>query len=183
MNRYLFFALVLFSSCVTEKKVNRWLNEHEQQAAKYCATEFPPDTLTRTVVEKTDSTGYFDAYMNMAYLADSLFYRLDSLQHAATPDKPFKINIDSIRWVVNKEIKKRLSPCVDTTIQITYTVRDRAKEVELQNKLDEKDVVISARDKRVTELEGKVKAKNKWVWLFWILVALVGGYTILKLKS
>lgn len=171
------------SSCLSEKKVNGWLDKHKQQAATYCANTFPPDTLTKTIVENADSTGYFDAYMNMSYLADSLFYRLDSLQNAATPNKPFKINIDSIRRVVDREIRKRLAPCVDTVFRITYTVRDKAKEVELQGKLDEKDKVITARDKRITELESKVKAKNRWVWMFWVLVALIGGYTLLKLRG
>lgn len=163
--------------------MNRWLNENETKAAGYCAKKFPPDTLTKTVVENIDSAGYYDAYMNMAWLADSLFYRLDSLQNAATPAKPFKINIDSIRRVVDKEIRKRLSPCVDTVIRTWYTVRDRAKEVELQGKLDEKDKTITERDKRITELEAKVKSKNKWVWMFWGLVVLVGGYTALKIRG
>lgn len=184
MPRVIYLLLLCsLSSCLTEKKVNRWLDEHEQQAAGYCAKKFPPDTLTKTVVENTDSTGYFDAYMNMSYLADSLFYRLDSLQNAATPNKPFKINIDSVRRVVDREIRKRLAPCVDTVFRITYTVRDRAKEAELQGKLDEKDKVITARDTRITELESRVKAKNKWVWMFFGLIALVGGYVLLKLRG
>jgi hypothetical protein len=175
--------LCLFTSCLSEKKVTRWLDDNPTDAAGYCATKFPPDTLTKTVVNNIDSAGYFDAYFNMAYLADSLFYRLDSLQNAATPDQPFKINIDSVRKVVDKEIRKRLAPCVDTVFRITYVVRDRAREVELQGKLGEKDNVITVRDERITELESKVKAKNKWIWMFWILVALVGGYTLLKLRS
>lgn len=182
MKYIIVILLIGLSSCLTEKKVNGWLDKHKQQAATYCANTFPPDTLTKTVVNNTDSAGYYDAYMNMSYLADSLFYRLDSLQQAATPNKPFKINIDSIRKVVDKEIRKRLAPCVDTVFITTYTVRDRAKEIELQSKSDEKDKVITARDNRITELEGKVKGKNKWIWMFWGLVFLVGGYAALKLK-
>jgi hypothetical protein len=183
MPRIIYILLLCsLSSCLTEKKVNRWLNDHEQQAAGYCAKKFPPDTLTKTVVENTDSTGYFDAYLNMAGLADSLFNRLDSIEHLPAAERP-RLNIDSIRKVVDKEIRKRLKPCIDTTIRETYTIRDRAKEVELQGKIDEKDKVISARDKSITELEAKVKAKNKWVWMFWGLVVLVGAYTVLKLKT
>lgn len=182
MNYLIIILLVALSSCLSEKKVNRWLNEHEQQAAGYCGKKFPPDTLTRTVIENTDSSGYYDAYMNMAGLADSLFYRLDSLQNLPPGERP-KINIDSIRKVVDKEIRRRLQPCIDTTIRITYTIRDRAKEIELQGKLDGKDNVISDRDKRITELEGKVKVKNKWVWMFWIAVVLIVGYTVLRLRG
>jgi hypothetical protein len=54
--------------------------------------------------------------------------------------------------------------------------------MQLQGKLDEKDITITARDKRITELEVKVKGLTKWPWLFWALVALIGGYTFLKLR-
>lgn len=180
-----YFIIILafsLSSCLTEKKVNTWLDDHEQQAATYCATKFPPDTLTKTVIENIDSAGYYDAYMNMSYLADSLFVRLDSLTHAATPDKPYKPNIDSIRKVVDKEIRKRLKPCIDTVKVVTNTVIDRARERQLQGVVEEKNNTISARDKRITELESKIKARGKWIWMFWVLLALLGGYTLLKLR-
>lgn len=179
--KYLIIIL-LFASCITEKKVTRWNNEHKTQAAKYCADTFPPDTLTKTVFKNVDSSGYYDAYMNMSYFADSLLNRMDSLTHAATPDKPYKPNIDSLRKIVDKEIRKRLKPCVDSVVHITHTVVDRARERYLQGTLDEKDRIISTRDKRISELEVKVKAKNKWIWMFWGLVVLVVGYTLLKLR-
>lgn len=173
--------LLLLTSCVTQKKVNNWLGNHPDKAAEYCADRFPPDTLTKTVIEQTDSAGYYDAYMSMAYLADSLFLRLDSLQHLPPGERP-KINVDSLRRVVDKEIRKRLKPCVDTVKVVTNTVIDRARETALKYMIDEKDKVISARDKRITELDENVRAKNKYVWMFWILVALAGGYTLLKLR-
>lgn len=181
-SKYWIILLVLLSSCLTQKKVNNWLDDHEQEAAGYCATKFPPDTLTKTVIENIDSAGYFDAYMNMSYLADSLMSEIERKAATATPDNPYKPNIDSIRRVVDKEIRKRLKPCIDTVKVVTNTVIDRARERQLRGVIDEKDKVISARDKRITELEAKVKAKNKWVWMFWILVALAGGYTLLKLR-
>lgn len=179
--KYIIILTIFFTSCVTESKVNNWLGKHPDKAAEYCADRFPPDTLTKTVIEQTDSAGYYDAYMNMAYLADSLFFKLDSLQHLPPGERP-KINVDSLRKVVDKEIRKRLKPCVDTVKVVTNTVIDRARETSLKYMIDEKDKVISVRDKRNTELEQKVKAKNKYVWMFWILVALAGGYTLLKLR-
>lgn len=180
--KYMIIAMVFLSSCLTENKVNRWLDDHEQQAAGYCAKRFPPDTLTKTVIEQTDSAGYYDAYMSMAYLADSLFYRLDSLQHLQPGERP-KINIDSLKKVIDKEIRKRLKPCVDTVRVVTNTVIDRARERQLQGVIDEKDNMVSARDKRNSELEAKVKAKNKYVWLFWIAIVLIVGYTALRLRG
>lgn len=183
--KYLLIAM-LFTSCMTQKNAERWLNEHPTEAAGYCAATFPPDTTAQIVSSEPDSSGYKEAYESLSHLADSIFYRLDSLQHVpATIDKPCppRVNLDSLRKVVDREIRKRLTPCVDS-IQFVYTtVIDRAKERHLQGKLDEKDAVISARDKRITELEEKVKAKIKWVWMFWILVVAVGGYVFLKVKK
>lgn len=174
-------ACILFASCITEKKVNRWNNEHEMQAAKYCAEKFPPDTVTRTVTQNIDSAGYFDAYMNMSYLADSLFYRLDSIQHLP-PEQRAALNIDSIKKAVDKEIRKRLKPCVDTVKVVTNTVVDRAREKYLQGLVDAKDKLNAHYEESIIKLDNKVKAKNKWVWMFWGLVALIAGYTILKLR-
>lgn len=173
--------LALISSCITQKKVNHWLDDHPTVAAGYCADNFPPDTVTRTVFQSVDSSGYLDAYLNMSYLADSLFYRLDSLQHVPGA-APYKFNIDSLRKAVDKEIRKRLKPCVDSVVHITNTIIDKAREKQLQGKLDEKDVVITARDKRITELEAQVKGLKKWPWMFWGLVVLVIGVIYINQK-
>lgn len=178
---YSISACILFASCLTEKKVNRWNNEHEMQAAKYCSEKFPVDTVTKTVTQNIDSAGYFDAYMNMSYLADSLFYKLDSLQHLP-PEQRAALNIDSIRKAVDKEIRKRLKPCVDTVKVVTNTVVDRAREKYLQRLIDQKDGVITGLQKDNQELRDKVKAKNKWVWMFWGLIVLIGVYVFAKIR-
>lgn len=183
--KYLIIVL-LFTSCITQKKVNSWLNDHPTEAAGYCADHFPPDTTTKTIFQKVDSSGYIEANNRLSGYADSLFLRLDSLQHVLpTSDQPCppRINLDSLRKEVDREVKKRLIPCVDSVVHINHTVVDRAREKQLQGKLDEKDGVISARDKRISELEAKVKAKNKWIWMFWILLALCGLYVLLKVRK
>jgi hypothetical protein len=174
-------ACILFASCITEKKVNRWNNEHEMQAAKYCADKFPIDTLTKTVIQNIDSAGYYDAYMNMSYLADSLFWKLDSIQYLP-PEQRSKLNIDSIRKVVDKEIRKRLNPCVDTVKVVTNTVVDRAREKYLQGLVDKKDGVITGLQDDNHKLMDKVKAKRKWVWMFWGLIALIAVYVFAKIR-
>jgi hypothetical protein len=182
--KYIIIVL-LFTSCATQKKVNRWLNEHPAEAAGYCADKFPPDTTTKTVFQNVDSSGYKESYEDLSRLADSIFYRLDSLEHIPVTNQrcPPRINLDSLRKVVDREIRKRLTPCVDSIQQVYHTVIDRAREKHLLGMLDEKDGVISARDKRITELDAKVKAKNKWIWMFWLLVVLIGGHTVLKITK
>lgn len=181
--KYFIIILAFFlTSCLTEKKVNRWLDEHEKQAATYCADNFPPDTLTKTVVEQTDSAGYYDAYMGMAYLADSLMNELQRKSNAATPDKPYKPNIDSIRAVIDKEIRKRLKPCLDTVKVVTNTVVDMARVKQLQGLIDKKDFVIAEMQVRVNDQQDKIRSQRKWFWLFWALVVIGGLYTFMKIR-
>ena len=175
-----------FASCITESKVNSWLKDHQTKAAGYCADNFPPDTLTRVVTDSVDTAAYEAAYNGMATYADSLFMQLKRQRESfkATPQAPCppSVNLDSLRKAVDAEMRKRLIPCKDTVKVITNTVVDRAREKQLQGKMDEKDATITARDKRNTELEADNKALKKWPWLFWLMVALIGGYTFLKLR-
>lgn len=179
--KYLIIVL-LFTSCITQKKVNNWLDDHPTEAAGYCADNFPPDTLTKTVIEQTDSAGYYDAYMGMAYLADSLMNELQRKSGAATPDKPYKPNIDSIRGVIDKEIRKRLKPCLDTVKVVTHTVVDMARVKQLQGLIDKKDFVIAEMQVRVNEQQDKIRSQRKWFWLFWAVVVIGGLYTFMKIR-
>jgi hypothetical protein len=181
MKLYILSACILFASCVTEKKVNRWLNEHEVKAAKYCSEKFPVDTVTKTVTQNIDSAGYFDAYMNMSYLADSLLWKLDSIQHLP-PEQRAALNIDSIRKAVDREIRKRLKPCVDTVKVVTNTVVDRARERHLQGMIDQKDGAIVGLQKDNQDLRDNVKRKRKWVWMFLGLIVLIGVYVLAKIR-
>lgn len=177
---------VSFCSCITERKVKRWLNEHPTEAAGYCADEFPPDTTAQVIYDTVDTKAYYKAYQQLNGYADSLFDQLQQERNRFVPTPaapcPPQVNIDSLRTVVDKEIRKRLIPCKDDVKYIKYTVVDKAREKQLQGKLDEKDGVISARDKRITEQEAKIKGQKKWFWFFWSLVALIGVYAIIKFK-
>lgn len=178
--------MVFLSSCLTEKKAYRWLDDHPTTAAGYCADKFPPDTTARLIIDTIDTGAYDAAYLQLSSYADSLFNQLKKQREAykPTPDQPCPpaVNIDSLRKVVDQEIRKRLTPCKDSIQKIVNTVVDRAREKQLQGKLDEKDLTISKRDKRISELDAQVKRLKKWGWLFWILVVLIGGYTLFKLR-
>jgi hypothetical protein len=185
-NIWIISVVILLSSCVTESKVNRWLNDHPIKAAGYCADKFPPDTTTIVIADSVDTKAYDSAYAGLSSYADSLFMQLKKQreEYKPTSDKPCPpaVNLDSLRKAVDIEIRKRLKPCKDSIQKVLYKVVDKAKEKQLQGKLDEKDAIISARDKRITELEGKVSRLKKWPWLFWGLVVLTGIYALLKLR-
>lgn len=181
---FIISAFALMCSCTTQRKATNWFDDHPVIAAGYCSLKYPPDTVTRKEFKNVDSSGYEEAYNNMSHYADSLFYRLDSLQHArqAAGLPCPSLNLDSLRKEVDKEIRRRLKPCVDSVTHIFHTVVDMAKVKELEGKLGQKDATITERDKTITELQKKVKDKNKWIWMFWGLLLLLGLYAVLKLK-
>jgi hypothetical protein len=173
-------VIILFSSCITEKQANSWFNDHKPKAAAFCHANFPVDTVKKTEFKYVDSSGYHDAYLNVSHLADCLFLALDSVTHI--PGKPYKPNIDSLRKVVDKELRKRLTPCVDSVVYIKTTVIDHAREAILQGLIDEKDQTITRQQTTIEDLTEKVHAQRKWPWLCWGLVVLIGLYIFLKIR-
>lgn len=175
--------LLLFTSCITQRKVTRWNLEHPTQAAKYCADNFPPDTITRTETTTIDSTGYNQVNTDLQKLADSMLLELKKKTEAATPAAPYHPNIDSIRMVLKREIQKSIKPCVDSIKIVTHTIVDNARVKYLQGTIDEKDGTITKLQGQNAGLQDKLSAARKWVWWFWILVTAIGVYVFLKLKK
>lgn len=185
-NLTIIILVIALASCVTQKKVNAWLKDHPTDAAGYCADNFPPDTLTRIVTDSVDTASYEQALSNMHSYADSLFVALKKQREAyrPTPQQPCppSVNLDSLRKVIDAEMRNRLAPCKDSIQKVVYTVIDKARERQLQGKLDEKDGIITTRDKRISEQEAQLKRLKKWPWLFLALIALIALYTGLKLR-
>jgi hypothetical protein len=173
-------AIILFSSCITERKANNWFNQHKRKAAAYCHVNFPVDTTNKVEFKFVDSSAYHNAYLNVSHLADSLFFALDSVTHI--PGKPYRPNIDSLRKVVDKEIRTRLTPCVDSVVYIKTTVVDHAREAILQGLLDEKDQINTKQQQIIQRQNDKIIMQRKWFWLFWGLVVLIALYVFAKIK-
>lgn len=182
-------VIILFASCTTQKKVNRWLNENPVKAAEYCADKFPVKESVDTTY-KVDSAAYEEAYRELWGYADSLLAEYEKLYSAkSTPEKPVlaadnstPINVDSLRKQISAKIRKSLKPCIDSIQTVVIKQVDSAKVYALQGRIDEKDKVISARDKTISEKEAKIKAQKKWVWMFFGLLLLIAAYIFGKMK-
>jgi hypothetical protein len=134
------------------------------------------------VFKYVDSGGYHKAFNRISDYADTLLWRLDSATHAATPDKPYKPNIDSLRTAIDIEIRKRLKPCIDSVVYIKSTVIDHAREAMLQGLNDEKGATITKQEDTIQRQSDKIIEQRKWFWLFWGLVALNGLYAFAKIR-
>lgn len=183
MGKASIIILFFFTSCMTAKKAESYLNNDKVEAAKYCSETFPVIEKQEEKKVAVDSTHYKEAYEALSQKADSIFYRLDSLEHASTPEHPYKPNMDSLRAVVDKRIREGLKPCKDSIVTITVTKVDRARESYLQGMVDQKDATITKQQTTIADKDHKIAKQAKWVWYFWILVAALGLYTFLKIKK
>ena len=166
-------VLLILSGCTTQKKATKWFDDNRKAAAKYCAVKFP-------VLEKTDtafvidSAGYEAAYWELWKYADSL---LTTVSKDTQYIERNNVNIDSLRKVIALQIREKVKPCIDSVKVVTKTVLD-TKQLDVANgviddlekELKGKDATISKRDDRITVLEGKISAKNKALWIAWVIV-------------
>lgn len=170
--------LFLFTSCMTMKKAEQKLSSDNTEAARYCSEKFPVVEKEEKKTVAIDSSHFVEAYDALAHVADSLFYKLDSLTHAATPEAPYRPNVDSIKTVVKTIIREKLQPCKDSIVTITKVTPDRARESYLQGLSDTKDGTINKLQADNLEL----LAKAKWKLYFWILVSAIVLFFAAQMK-
>lgn len=124
----LFLFMCATQSCMTQKKAEGYFDKHPEKAAKYLSEKFPLKPTTITEFIAIDSLGYEQAYNELLTFADSLLLsvRKDTqyMYHPFTEKKP---NIDSIRYAVERKIRKALKPCIDSVKIITKIVPDSAR--------------------------------------------------------
>lgn len=150
----------IFIGCMTTEKATSFLKK-EDKLDDVCAENFPvKDSLI-----KGDTVLVIDTLVNTDTLETFEVFR-DTVHHTIT--LPAKI-ITKTRTVI------------DTIIR-----QDNAKINALQDDLRDRDKTITERDKKISALEIKLYdmtgKRNKWRLWFWILVAIAGTYSLLKIK-
>lgn len=175
--------IFLFCSCMSQRKVTSWLNNHPTEAAGYCADRFPIKEVTDTLY-LVDSSDYAKAYEELVRYTDSLTQvaldrRPDTVLHnsiAYITVPPSKKLIDSIRASVAVQLKRSLKPCIDSSRTIIRVQENTARVKELEGISRDKDRIIIDQVQRI-------KWQVRWIWWFWILVAINGAYVLLKVRK
>lgn len=114
-------------SCTTERKVNRYLDNHYPFAINYCAKNFPITATVDTVVD-IDTSYYETAYNEMWAYTEKLLERIDDLEKTREfMYIPVKENKDSLWEVLRMQLRKTLKPCKDTVRTVIRTIEDKAR--------------------------------------------------------
>jgi hypothetical protein len=161
-------SLLSLASCVTQKKVERFLDNHQEVLAKECAENFP---VKDSVVMK-DSIRFDTIYQEGAWIVDTVYIKGDTIVRKSQCPPTQTIN-----KIVDHE-------------KIIYQ-RDRAAEYVLQdriNKLNDYTAELNATNERLQadndELKGEVKEarhqRNKWRVYFFTLLAVAVGWQFRK---
>jgi hypothetical protein len=164
----LLFSLLSLASCVTQKKVERFLDNHQEVLAKECAENFAPKD---SIIVK-DSVHFDTLYQEGLVIVDTFRIGADTIYRNTQCPKT---------QIITKVIRH------DSVIY----QRDRAAEYVLQdriNKLNDYTAELNATNERLRgdndELKGEVKEarhqRNKWRVYFFTLLAVAVGWQFRK---
>lgn len=150
---------MLFASCTTAKKANKFLNENPEFAAKQCAERFPIKERIDTIMieDKELIEAYHEEYRSMSKMIDSLL-----MQNCDT------VYVDSIIRVINK------IPCKPEIKYIIKTQENTAKVAAATIELEKQKTVLIAKDIKIKDQQATIhKQRKNNMWLWFIIACLV----------
>ena len=170
-----YYAIVLaITSCQTERKATRFMNEHPNVLAKLCDEKFPviPSVDTFVTVDSLLLQQYEKEFGNLYYLIDSL------------------ITNDSIKTIIQTQIKTVSKPIYKTkTVTITKENTARLEACKLQMEENERDYELNIkgfenelneRDATILKQQGKLDKWRKWAIRFFLLWVVAMLYLLRK---
>lgn len=172
---YVFIASLLIISCTTEKRATKYFDKHEEKAIKYLKKKYPVRQTSDTTYN-IDSTSYLEAYTQMWQYADSLLRVIETAPNdsvAVYYDTLYIPNAKAdkkLREQIEKEIRKRLRPCLDSVMRIKETVIDTLTIREKELIIEKKDKAISSLSSVIEKQSDKINQLQKYKILFWVLV-------------
>lgn len=181
------WAMILISSCTTERKAVNYMNNHAFAAAKYCASAFPvrdsvgkPDTTYRPA-KNTDYTSQIDG------LKKGFNSQLQAFRDAQKNQAHDTSCLRTIRELQSKyesllysfdSLHAKYKPCKPDTIRIKipHFVENTAKTAALTSQL-----AITANKQKDVE-NGRRKWRQRALITWAICLVGIGGFTLTKFK-
>lgn len=159
---YKLLAIVLlFCSCNAVKKAVKTFDDNPPAAALYCADRFP----VRDTVIKGDTVTTTDTVTNMLFFSDTT-----------------KV-LDTIRITITKPVTiTRTRTVIDTIVR-----ENTARVAVMQNQVAACHETVGKRDAEITKLKADYNSmkgkRDRWRWLFWLMVGAAGAYVFLKIRK
>lgn len=152
------------TSCQTQKKVTRYLNENNRFAANYCGLAFP---VRDSIIYKPGQT---------ITKSDTSYLPGDSIPC------PVVDNYVKTDYVKTKKEKTMYVHCPPNRL-----IRDTIIRFDTTTIIRENRAKIEAQELTINDLNKKVDKFKQWkaraIWTWVILAVLIGGGIVLKVKS
>lgn len=165
MNRLI--ILFLFTSCTTQKKVEKWMDRNNAKAAEMCDVRFP-------LIEKTDTAWITDSAKLKQYESEYQFltnYINELLNEGC--------DTLTVEKVIEKITQLPAKPC--PTKVVTKTVENTARITILRDSILVLNRTTAKQEQKIFDLNDKVKNRTKQRnWLF-IICLLLTAWTFRKL--
>lgn len=153
------FSLATFTSCITKKKVQKYLHNNPEFSANYCAEAFPI---------KTDSI-----YIPGEIKTDTL---INEVERYIEVDCPPADTINKIQWKIKTEIRTIERLRVDT-IKLGKEVTAKVRALELANLR-----IANENEMLRNDLKAMTGKRNKNMYWLWAVLALIAVRTYLKIR-
>jgi hypothetical protein len=163
------FLLVAFvgcvlSGCTTAKKATRFMNEHPEVSAAFCAEKYPIDTVTTIK----------DSLVTDTLLLEDVKYLFDTIY---VEGKPLLIKQQCPPSKVITQTKYQT---------IERVVENTAKVAQYEIEVKQKEAIVAAKEAEITEYKAEAKQakEGRSKWRLWCLItwAVCGGYIFLKVR-
>lgn len=206
-------CLILFVSCkVTEDKAIKYLDEHPEAGSKYCVTRYPiVESIDTTIT--IDTAGFESSIRKVLTYADSvlivaeaknqtiknLWQAWDAVRQAKEVTDSQKadlqariealrpIDVPALRKSIEAELRSKIKPCNDTTIEKTQESSAKVSSLQYQNAnlqvIKEAYLKMKQDKKDLSIVFGWFLGALIRKWWFWLIVVGLGAWVYFRIKA
>jgi hypothetical protein len=166
MKKYL-LILVLFASCATQKKAEKYYSKHPEELAQVCIDKFPLDTISKTdtFYQKADNVDYSGIIDSIKDVFDNTISEAPTVVYDSNCIEEYNKLLSNQKALKDKitSLQANYKPCKPDTVRLTkqYTVEDKRKLFIVQNDLNKEK---KAHNKTII---------GKHIFMWWAIVATI----------
>jgi hypothetical protein len=192
--KYLPLLVILIVSCNPVKRATEIMRNHPDKLVELCAHEFPPEPVSdssafKQSMARIDSLIAADSVQKQITESErnELIATIDRLSSQPIPDCDSLS--DAVFRLAAKE-KQRADKLERSNIELKSAVKnvkpviekipDKAKEIALQNRINELIETVTLRDAEITKLKPWKGKARKRAWILWGVIVAATAWTFRK---